>query len=37
MMRNYIKNFNRQDLIDLIVSAVLIGIAFQILFIVQGL
>jgi hypothetical protein len=36
-MRNYIKNFNRQDLIDLIVSAVLIGIAFQILFIVQGL
>jgi len=37
MMRNYIKNFNRQDLIDLIVSAVLIGIAFQVLFIVQGL
>jgi hypothetical protein len=36
-MKNYIKNFNRQDLIDLIVSAVLIGIAFQILFIVQGL
>jgi hypothetical protein len=36
-MRNYIKNFNRQDLIDLIVSAVLIGIAFQVLFIVQGL
>jgi hypothetical protein len=36
-MRDYIKNFNRQDLIDLIVSAVLIGIAFQILFIVQGL
>jgi hypothetical protein len=36
-MRNYIKNFDRQDLIDLIVSAVLIGIAFQVLFIVQGL
>lgn len=36
-MRNYIKNFDRQDLIDLIVSAVLIVIAFQVLFIVQGL
>ena len=36
-MRDYIKNFDKQDLLDLVVSATLIAIAFQVLFIVQGL
>lgn len=36
-MRNYIKNFDKQDFLDLVVSATLIAIAFQVLYIVQGL
>jgi hypothetical protein len=36
-MRDYIKNFDKQDLIDLVFLASIIGIAFQVLFIVQGL
>jgi hypothetical protein len=36
-MRDYIKNFDKRDLLDLVVSATLIIIAFQVLYIVQGL
>jgi hypothetical protein len=36
-MKDYIKNFDKQDLIDLVVSAIMIGFAFVALYIVQGL
>jgi hypothetical protein len=36
-MRDYIKNFDKQDLIDLVVSITIIGFAFLALYIAQGL
>jgi len=36
-MRDYIKNFDKQDLTELVLVATFVGIIFQVLYIVQGL
>ena len=36
-MRNYIQNFDKQDLTELVLVATFVAIIFQVLFFVEGL
>jgi hypothetical protein len=36
-MRDYIQNFDKQDLTELVLASTFVAIIFQVLYIVQGL